>query len=333
LPLSKSGLSILVTGANGFVGSHLAEALLARGHSVRCMVRRTSDLTHIRHLPVEWVYTDVRDDEGLHRACRGVDIVCHCAALTRAVDEETFLRVNTAGTKALAQAAIGAAPDLQRFLFVSSQTAAGPSQGADDFVDESRPPQPITWYGGSKWAAEQALLSMKGNLPLTIIRPAAVFGPRDRDFFTYFDLVNRRLQLKLGKEERRISLIYVRDLIELILLALENESAVGETYFGSGQAISYEEFSEAISKVLGKRAFRITLPVSVLTPIALSAKVQERLTHQPALLNGQRVKDMRQPYWLCSGEKARMELGVVPHTDLETAVGETVEWYQVNGWL
>jgi nucleoside-diphosphate-sugar epimerase len=331
--LNKSSLSILVTGANGFVGSHLTEALLGRGHHVRCMVRSSSDLTHIRHLPVEWAYTDVRDAGGLHQACQGVDIICHCAALTRALDEETFLRVNAGGTKALARAAIEAAPKMQRFLYLSSQAAAGPSRGADDFVDESRPPQPITWYGRSKWAAEQALLSMNSDVPLTIVRPAPVFGPRDRDFFTYFDLVNRRLQLKLGRNERKITLIYIRDLIDLILLALENEAAVGQTYFGCAQVLTYDDLSAAISRVLDKRTVRITLPVSVLTPIALGAKLQERITRRPAMLNGQRVKDMRQPYWLCSGKKARMELGFEPHTDLETAVRETVEWYQENGWL
>ena len=86
--MSRSGLSVLVTGANGFVGSHLTEALLARGHHVRCMVRRTSDLAHIGHLPVEWVNGDVCDADCLHQACQGIDIVCHCAALTRAVEYE-----------------------------------------------------------------------------------------------------------------------------------------------------------------------------------------------------------------------------------------------------
>jgi nucleoside-diphosphate-sugar epimerase len=333
LLLSESGLSVLVTGANGFVGSHLTEALVDRGHRVRCMVRTSSDLAYIRHLPVEWVYGDVCDTDGLHQACQKVDILCHCAALTRAVDEETFLSVNTEGTKALAQAAVEAAPNLQRFLYVSSQSAAGPSRSADDYVNESRPPQPITWYGHSKWAAEQALLSMNDDLPLTIVRPAPVFGPRDRDFFTYFDLVNRHLQLKLGRDERRISLIFVHDLIDLIILALENEAAVGQTYFGCGEATTYEQFSASISKALGKRSMRITLPVWILTPIALVAQAQEWLTGQPALLNGQRVKDMRQPYWLCSGEKARMELGFEPRTDLETAVRATADWYREYGWL
>jgi nucleoside-diphosphate-sugar epimerase len=188
-------------------------------------------------------------------------------------------------------------------------------------------------------AAEQALLAMasepgsNGRLPLTIVRPTAVFGPRDRDFFSYFDLVKRGLELRLGREERRVSLIYVRDLAELIVLALENQVAVGQTYFACGPGHTYAEFSGAIARALNKRTVRITLPVAVLTPIGAAAQVQEWLTHRPALLNKQRIKDMREPYWLCSEEKARQELGFMPRYDLDTAVRETVDWYQENGWL
>jgi len=324
---------VLVTGANGFVGSHLTEALLAKSYRVRCMVRRTSDLTFVRHLPVELAYADVRDAEGLDQACQGVDAVCHCAALTRALDQETFLRVNAQGTEALARAAARTNPALKRFLFVSSQAAAGPSRGADDFVDESRPLQPLDWYGVSKRAAEQALRNMDGHLPLTIIRPSAVFGPRDRDFFAYFGLVKWGLRLELGRHERRLSLVYVHDLVELILLALESEAAVGQTYFGCGQAHSYAEFSEAIARSLDKRTLRIIVPVAVLTFISLGARLQERVTGRPALLNEQRVLNMRQPHWLCSGEKARRELGFTARFDLETAVHETATWYRENGWL
>jgi dihydroflavonol-4-reductase len=331
--LSENGKLVLVTGANGFVGSHLTEALLARGYRVRCSVRRSSDLTFIRHLPVEWAYADVRDAQGLHTACERVDAICHCAALTRALDEETFMRVNTQGTVALAEAAVEASPGLQRFLFVSSQTAAGPSQGEDDFVDESRTPKPITWYGKSKWAAEQALLSMGSQLPLTIVRPAAVFGPRDCDFYAYFDLVKRGLYLQLGRNERKLSLIYVHDLVALILLALESPVALGQTYFGSAQAYTYTELSEAITQALNKRTIRITLPEGILTPIGLVSKVQQRVTRKPALLNSQRILDMRQPYWLCSAERARRELGFVPRYDLGTAVRDTAAWYLENEWL
>lgn len=331
--LSESGLLVLVTGANGFIGSHLTEALLGRGYRVRCMVRRVSDLTFVRDLPVEWVYADVRDAKGLRQACQDVDTICHCAALTRALDLETFLRVNTEGTGALARAAIEANPDLQRFVFVSSQTVAGPSQSPGDLMDESRSPQPLTWYAKSKWAAEQALLAMNDGLPLTIIRPAAVYGPRDRDFFAYFELVKRGLQLELGRDERWYSLIYVRDLVELVLMAMEKEAALGQTYFACTETRTYKELSQAIADAMNRRPLRITLPEAALTPIALGAKVQARLTGRPALLNEQRVLDIRHRYWLCSGDKARQELGFVPHYDLHTAVRETANWYWENGWL
>jgi len=324
---------VLVTGANGFVGSHLTEALLERGYRVRCLVRRSSDLTFIKDLPVEWAYADLPDAEGLAEACQGVDAVCHCAALTRALDEEALIRVNVQGTAALARACIQVNPQLQRFLFVSSQTAYGPSQGAGHHVDESSLSQPITWYGRSKLAAEGVLGELSEQLPLTIVRSAAVFGPRDRDFFAYFVLVKRGLNLQLGRMERRYSLIYVRDLVQLILLALESETAVGQTYIGCNQDHSYAELSAAIVKALDKRPVRITLPEAVLTPIALWSKLQGRLTGQPALLNDQRVLDMRRRYWLCSGDKARCELGFVAQYDLETAIQETANWYLENGWL
>jgi dihydroflavonol-4-reductase len=324
---------ILVTGANGFIGSHLVEALLARGYRVRCMVRRSSDLTFVRHLPVEWAYADVREPDSLRQACRDVSAVCHCAGLTRALDQETFLCVNGRGTEALAKACLELNPGLKRFLFVSSQTAAGPSRTADDYVDEECPPRPLTWYGRSKWAAEQALHGLEPSSPVTIVRPSAVFGPRDVDFLAYFKLVKRGLRLQLGRRERRVSLIFVHDLVELLVLALEQDVAAGQTYFGCGPTHSYTELSTAIGRALGRRTLRITVPELALTPIALCGRVWARVTGRPALLNEQRVLDLGQPYWLCSGDKARLELGFVPRTDLDTAVQETASWYLENKWL
>jgi nucleoside-diphosphate-sugar epimerase len=208
----------------------------------------------------------------------------------------------------------------------------GPSPQAGDYVNESSPPRPITWYGKSKLAAEEALWNLSGQLPSTIVRSAAVYGPRDRDFFTYFELVKWRLSLQLAGE-RRISLIYVLDLVALILLALENDAAAGQVYFGCNQAHTYRELSEAVALALDKRPVRIVLPQAVLTPIAWWSKVLGRLTGKPALLNDQRAKDMRERYWLCSSEKARQELGFEPQYDLTWGVEEAADWYVENGWL
>jgi dihydroflavonol-4-reductase len=329
----EPGSLLLVTGANGFIGSHLTETLLAQGYRVRCMVRRTSDLTFIRSLPVELAYGDVQDRHSLLQACQGIDAVCHCAALTRALDEATFFRVNAHGTEALAQAALQSAPGLKRFLFVSSQAAAGPSESVDDRVDESRPARPVTWYGKSKIAAEQALLGMAAALPVTIIRPSAVYGPRDRDFHAYFRLVKLGLSLQVGRGEKWLSLIYVHDLVDLLLLAIESPDAVGQVYFGCGQAHSRGELAQAIARAMHKRTLRLSLPEAILDPIALAATLQGRLTGKPALLNDQRVVDMRQRYFLCSGQKARQELGFAPQRDLEQGCRETAAWYVQHGWL
>lgn len=331
--MSENFPLVLVTGANGFVGSHLVEALLERGYRVRCMVRRSSDLTFVRDLPVEWAFAELGTGEGLRQACQGVDAVCHCAALTRALDETTFLRVNAQATEALARTCLESSPGLRRFLFLSSQAACGPSQGADHWVDERSDTQPITWYGKSKAEAEAALQRLGDRLPWIIVRSAPVFGPRDRDFFAYFELVNRGLSLELGRAERRISLIYVRDLVHLLVLALESETAERQCYFGCNQAHSYSEFSDAISTALEKRTWRITLPEAVLTPLGWWSWVSARLTGKPALINAQRVLDMRQRYWLCSGEKARRDLGFAAQYDLLTAVKETATWYLESGWL
>jgi nucleoside-diphosphate-sugar epimerase len=322
-----------VTGANGFIGSHLTEALLARGYRVRCMVRPTSNTSYIHHLPVEWAQGRLERPEQLRAACEGVDVVCHCAALTRAIDQETFLRVNADGTEELARIAMEANPGLQRFLYLSSLFASGCAEGPDDYIDESRTPRPLDWYGKSKWAAEQALHALDGELPVTILRPTAVFGPRDRDVFAYFDLVNKHLELSLGRDERWVSLIYVHDLVELMILALENEAAVGQTYFANVWTATYTELGRMLARVMKKRTLRVTVPLAALEPIVLWAKVQERLTGKPALLNEQRVLNMRQPYLICSGEKARRDLGFAPKEDLETALKETADWYREHGWL
>jgi nucleoside-diphosphate-sugar epimerase len=348
----RNGL-VLVSGANGFIGSHLVEALLALGYRVRCMVRRTSDLTYLRGIgahdqsgaargaivspkesgQVEWAYTDINDREGLHQACTGVDVVFHCAALTRALNKETMMRVNAGGTMALAQACVQTNPSLQRFVLVSSHAAAGPCEAAAQALDEDCAAEPITWYGQSKLAAEQAVRRCADRMPVTIVRPAAVLGPRDRDFFAYFRLVNQGLDVQIGGDDRWVSLIYVIDLVSLLILAMESERAVGQTYFGCGLTCRRTELSTAIARALGKRTQRLILPTAVLTPMAAVSWATAQITHRPALLNNQRLLDIRQRYWVCSGEKAQRELGFAPAYDLDAAVQETADWYRRNGWL
>jgi nucleoside-diphosphate-sugar epimerase len=137
----------------------------------------------------------------------------------------------------------------------------------------------------------------------------------------------------LGRDGRRISLIYVLDLVKLLILALQSENALGQTYFGCAEDHSYVEFSDAIAQALGERTLQITIPKVALEPMALWAKIQSRIAGEPSLLNEQRIGDMRQRFWLCSGKKAQRELGFSPEYKFESAVRETTTWYLDNGWL
>jgi nucleoside-diphosphate-sugar epimerase len=324
---------VLVTGANGFVGSHLVEALLAQGYQVRCLVRRSSDITFIRHLPVEWAYGDIARGEGLEAACDGVDAVCHFAGATKAHDRETYFRVNAEGTRHLLAVCERGAPRLRRFVYASSVAASGPSPDGHP-VDESHPPQPLTYYGQSKLQGERFCHKYADRLSVVILRASPIYGPRERDIYFYFQTVNRGVKLLLGRGERRASLIFVQDLVSLTLRVLEDDRAVGQTYFvAEGRDYDWRQISDLIAAALDKRAVRVVLPEGLVPTIAALAGLQARLTGQPALLNDQKLIELRQRYWVYSAEKARRELGFEAQYDLATGMHLTAQWYRENGWL
>jgi len=324
---------VLVTGANGFVGSHLVKALLAQGYGVRCLVRPTSNLLFIRDLPVEWAYGDVAHDKGLEAACAGMDAVCHFAGDTKARDRETYFHVNAEGTRHLLAACERAAPHLRRFVYASSLAAAGPSPDSRP-IDESHPPQPLTFYGQSKLQGEQFCHEYLDRLPVVILRPSAVYGPRERDIFFYFQMINRGIKLLLGQGERRASFIFAQDLVTLVLRVLEEDRAVGETYFAAeGQDYDWQQLGDWVAKTLDKRAIRLVVPERLLPVIAAVADLQARFTGRPALLNDQKLIELRQRYWICNTDKARRELGFEAQYDLATGLRLTAQWYRENGWL
>lgn len=324
---------ILVTGGNGFVGSHLVEGLLAEGHQVRCLVRPSSDLSFVAALPVEFVYGALDDRDSLERACRGVDAVYHFAGATKAVHVETYFRVNAQGTGALVEACWRANPALQRFVYCSSLSAVGPAAGPEP-PDETGVPHPISDYGRSKLAGEEAVRAYADRLPVVILRPAAIYGPRERDILTYFRIVNRGLKLLPGGGTQQVSVIHVSDLVRLALQVLRAEQAVGQTYFASdGQAHDLEALLDTIAAVLGRRPLRIVIPVRWLEAVAALGGIGARLTGRPFLLNEQKVQELKQRCWLCDASKARRELGFVAQVDLPAGFAQTARWYRQQGWL
>ncbi|HNW59971.1 MAG TPA: NAD-dependent epimerase/dehydratase family protein [bacterium] len=325
-------MKVLVTGSNGFIGSALVERLIAAGHEVRCLVRRTSDLTWLQGLPVEYVEADLNDAQDLGRIVRGAERIYHLAGVTKSRDAAGYLQGNYQTTVQLLEACRACGrPDL-RFVYVSSQAAAGPSGAAA--VEEEDPPRPISLYGRAKLRAEEAVTAYAQEHFATIVRPPSVYGPRDRDIFVYFKAVALGVLLLPGDGGQQISLVHVDDLVDGIILAGETGQARGRVYFLSADDPSdWRSFGAAIADALHKKPLVLRVPLFLMPPVAFFSMLGGRVTGKPALLNRDKVAEMRQPGWVCSNARARRELGFRPRIGLEAGVAATAAWYRKMGWL
>jgi nucleoside-diphosphate-sugar epimerase len=323
----------LVTGATGFIGSHLVDLLLKQKYAVRVLLRKTSDTVWLQGLPIDYVYGDLFDRDALRQAVAGVDYVFHSAGVTKAKTAEEYFRGNTEGVRNMLDAVSQHNPGLKRFVQISSQTASGPSPGITP-VTEVTPPHPITTYGQSKLKAEQACAESRGTIPITIIRPPAVYGPRDKDIYEFFKTMSKGLQPMVGMKEKFVSLIHVGDLVRGFVMAAESEKALGQTYFiSSSQVYGWKEVGEVTRKVIGKGALRIKIPEAGVFVIAAVSEFFGLFSKNPVLINFEKARDMVQNFWTCDSSKAQRDFGYVQEVRLEDGIRNTIEWYRSKGWL
>lgn len=326
-------VNALVTGSTGFIGSHLVERLLAKNYTIRCLVRRSSDRTWLEGKPVELVFGDLFDHTALRQAVTGVDYVYHSAGVTKAKKKEDYYRGNATGTHNILEAVSEHNPRLKRFVHISSQAAVGPSESKTPITEEA-PAHPLTTYGKSKWNAEQECHAAASKIPITICRPPAVYGPRDKDVFEFFNTMSKGLQPMVGFSEKFVSLIHVADLVRGFVLAGESEKAAGQTYFiSSNEAYGWKEVGEVTRAVMNTRALRIRIPAFGVYTVAAFAEFFSLFSAKPALINFEKARDMVQDYWTCDSSKARRDFGYEQQVSLENGIRETVNWYKNHGWL
>jgi len=319
----------LVSGGNGFIGSHLVEALKKRGYSVTCLIRKTSNLNWLKGLDLEFVYGDCTEKESLYKSIAGVDYVYHLAGVVRAVDPETYYRVNFLGTKNLLEVCDEINRNIKRFVYLSTQSAAGPTnyKGEGDC-------NPITDYGKSKLMGEIVVHSYSDRLPVLIIRAPVIYGPRDKDIYTYFKFLKRGIRPLPGKGEGRFNALYVGDLIQGMILAAENESSSGETYFiADERSYSWKEASDRAAQAVGVKAIKINVPRWLILAMASLSELSSGITRRPALIDRQKAREILHNGWFCDITKTRENLGFKPKVSLEEGLRITAGWYKDNGWL
>jgi dihydroflavonol-4-reductase len=325
----------LITGATGFIGSHLAESLVACGNEVRCLARRKSNAENLKRLKVEIVYGDLTDKQSLTDAVKNIDTIYHLAAQVRPHKavlrlgelNRLYMDVNYRGTMDLALAALSAG--VSRFIFFSTIAAHGPGV---NFTEDSIC-APITDYGESKLEAEKGLLELmkSKNLPVLIIRPGQIYGPRCLAMLPIFRLIKHGIFFSIGDGLNLVPVCHVADLVRGALLAAE-KGKTGEAYFIFENCYTLRDYTQAIADFTKGRTHKFFIPKKIAYWLAEAKEAAERVSRLkicPFRMDlGKNGIVSFSTSWQGSADKARKELGFQALFDMKKGIESTVGWYQ-----
>jgi nucleoside-diphosphate-sugar epimerase len=293
-------------------------------------VRKRSDLKWLKDLPVEITVGDCRDETSLAEAVKDTDHVYHLAGITKAINEKTYFEINASGTENLIRACLEHNPRLQKFVYVSSQAAAGPCRNGDKKRESDRC-EPVSVYGQSKRMGEEFALAHAHEIPLVILRPTGVYGPRDKDFYTLFKWVSKRIKPCF---RGKVSLCYVQDVIQAILLAAESPTKSGEIFFLSdGADYLMKEVGDVFAQTMGVTPLSVPIPKWLIFGIASLSEYLSGLSGKPPLMSKGMAEQIVQKDWTCDITKAKTLLGFSPQYQLSQGAKLTYQWYKNQKWL
>ena len=327
---------ILITGASGFIGSFIVEEALKRGFETWAAVRKSSSREWLKDERIHFIELNLSSKAQLVEQLRGMDFdyVVHAAGVTKCLNKADFHRINTEGTKNLAEALLEVKMPLKRFVFVSSLSIFGAIKEQEPYeeIRESDTPQPNTEYGRSKLEAEQFLATT--TLPYIILRPTGVYGPREKDYFIMAKSIKGHSDFAVGYKRQDITFVYVKDVVQAVFLALDKGENGRQYFLSDGEVYQSTTFSDLIHEELGRPWWiRITAPVWVLRIVTFFGEYIGRMTGKVTALNNDKYNILKQRNWRCDIQPAIDELGYQPTVKLEQGVKETIQWYKEHGWL
>ena len=307
--------TVALTGGTGFIGSHIAAALDAAGFAVRALVR-TPPAPQLP--PSTTIVPGSVLDASLEKLVEGCDAVVHCAGAIKAIDPDTFDRVNRAGAANLAERARNAG--LSRFVLISSLAARSPLLSA---------------YAASKRAGEAAVQDALGDKALAL-RPPIVYGPGDKETLPMFQAARVGLLPIPGPRDARLSFIHVVDFAEAVVSALRAPalpSGIFEIDDGKAGGYGWPEIVEALGTALGRRPTPLFMPRRVMDVAGSVSLALSRLTGQPLLLRPDKVEELRHPDWVCRGPRLGERTDWRPRFDLAAGFADAAAWYRVRRML
>jgi nucleoside-diphosphate-sugar epimerase len=315
---------VLVTGATGFVGSHIARAFVEAGYEVRCGVRASSSARWISSLDVELTPLDmVGRAEDLSRAVENIDLVVHAAGITRARRPEDYHVVNAEGTRRLASAALEAG--VRRFVLISSLAARGPD-------DTTKDDHPESAYGRSKLEAEARLRGFDERVETIALRPAAVYGPRDTDLLPLFKMAHRGW-LPLPSGTNLLQPVYAEDVARATLAAARKAAGFGPFPVAEAARYTWEEVVVGLERALGRTVRAVRVPAAAFTLAGRAAEWAARPLSAVPVFDERRGRDLAARTWTCDTSATEQGLGWRAEVPLFEGMERTARWYGQAGWL
>ena len=316
---------VLVTGATGFVGSHIAQVFVEAGYQVRCGVRASSNTGWLGDLAVELTPLDLTHPKDLPRAVEDVDVIVHAAGVTRAKRTGDYQQINARGTQKLAAASAKAG--VRRFVLISSLAARGPDALTKDGHD-----RPASSYGRSKLEAETHLRSLSEQIETVVLRPAAIYGPRDIDLLPLFKMANSGWLL-LPSHPGLLQPVYVADVAQAALAAARKTAGFGPFPIAEADRYAWHEVAGGLRRALGRPVRTIRLPAAVFELAGRTAEWAAKLRGSAPIFDERRAEDLAVYTWTCEPSGAEQALGWRTEVSLFEGLKRTVGWYRQAGWL
>lgn len=325
----------VVTGSTGFIGSHVVDALIAQGATVRALLRPQSNVPRAMS-GVEYHRVDVLNARSVAQSeiWNGATHLFHLAGRTTARGLTEFREGNVVPLANILRAVADGRGPRVRAVVVSSQAAGGPAASAHSPRTDGETDTPVEWYGQSKLEAEQVALGFLDRIDLTVLRPPAVYGPRDSAFLPLFRQAAGPIALFATPPENEIELAYVSDVVSAILVSAVNDAAIGQRYTVTGpQSVNWRAIYAEVARQSGAALREVRVPPLAMRAAAMAGDLLGMVTQRTPLINSQKLTLGAQPFWLCNGERIRKELGWTPQVALRQGVRETYLWYIAQGWL